>query len=522
MTDEIRHDDGATAVENPPAEGTTAVENPPSEGASADLTPAEDAPQKLRQEVTMTDIGPCKKHIRVVVNQEDIQGRMKDHFNKLALDSSLTGFRPGKAPRRLIEKRFFKDVAQQVKGEVLLASLEQLGEDHEVAPLSPPQIDPTKIELPKDGPLVYEFEVEVRPEFDLPEYKGLSLKRPVKTFTNDDVAETRRRLLADQGQIVPKENGEVEIGDLIVADMTVQDGDREVGSLKETTLRVERQLAFKDSIARKFGEQVKGAKAGDTRAVDVQMAQSAAGGLGGKTLRATLVVKDIKTIRLPELTPEYCETNFGVRSAEAFDEMLRAALERNLAHEQRRSARMQVMEAINAAAKWDLPEDLLRRQARRAMSRRIMEMRADGMSDAEIQKRTRVLEQDILQMTAMTLKEHFVLQKIAEKEEIDVNEDDMTAEIERMADQNDESPRKVRARLEKEDMMEALMAEMIEREALDLILDSAKYEDVALDAEASEADQISSVEEQAVRGDMTDPTATPPAEAETHSETPGQ
>jgi trigger factor len=173
---------------------------------------------------------------------------MKDHFDKLGHDSSLTGFRPGKAPRRLIEKRFFKEVAQQVKGEVLLASLEQLGEDHEVAPLSPPQIDPAKIELPVDGPLVYEFEVEVRPEFDLPEYKGLSLKRPVKTFTPDDVAETRRRLLADQGQIVPKENGTVAIGDLVVVDMHVKDGDKEVGKLDETTLRVERQLAFKDGI----------------------------------------------------------------------------------------------------------------------------------------------------------------------------------------------------------------------------------------------------------------------------------
>jgi trigger factor len=492
MTDEIRPDEGATAVENPP-EGTD--------------TPAEDGPKKLRQDVTMKDIGPCKKHIRVVVNQEDIQGRMKDHFDKLSHDSSLTGFRPGKAPRRLIEKRFFKDVAQQVKGEVLLASLEQLGEDHEVAPLSPPQIDPTKIELPKDGPLVYEFEVEVRPEFDLPEYKGLKLKRPVKTFTDEDVAETRRRLLADQGQIVPKEGGTVEIGDLVVADMHVKDGDKEVGKLEETTLRVERQLAFKDGIAKKFGEQISGAKAGDTRTIDVQLSQAAAGGLGGKLLHATLTVKDVKTVRLPELTEEYCEENFGVRSAEAFDELLRAALERNLAHEQRRAARMQVMEAINAAAKWDLPEDLLRRQASRAMSRRIMEMRADGIPEAEIAKRRRVLEQDILQMTAMTLKEHFVLQKIAEKEKIDVNDDDITAEIERMADQSDESPRKVRARLEKEDMMEALMAEMIERMALDLILDSAQYEDVPLDAEAAGADQISTVEVQAVEGHMTDPTA---------------
>ena len=508
MTDEIRSDGSATAVETPPTESATAVETPPEEHTTTAVeTPPVEVSKKLRQDVTMNDIGPCKKHIRVVVNQEDIQDRMKDHFNKLAHESSLMGFRPGKAPRKLIEKRFFKDVAQKVKGEVLLASLEQLGEDHEVAPLAPPQIDPTKIDLPKDGPLVYEFEVEVRPEFDLPEYRGLHLKRPVKTFTPDDVAEMRRRVLAPRGQIVPKENGQVELGDLIIADMHVRDGDKEVGKLEETTFRVDRQLAFKDGIATKFGAQVKGAKAGDTRTIDVQLSESAAVGLAGKLLHATLVVKDVKTIRLPELTPEYCRTHLAVHSAEQFDEVLVAGLERNLAHEQRRYARMQVLDAINAAATWELPPDLLRRQAHRALSRRIMEMRADGMTDEEIENRKRVLEQDILKMTAMTLKEHFVLQKIAEKEKIEVDEDDMTAEIERIADQSNILPRKVRARLEKEDMMESLMAEMIERLALNLILEAAHYEEVPVGTDVGDASQISSIEVQAVQGQMTDPTA---------------
>src|SRR4051794_7504059 len=153
MTDENRPEgtpESATAVETPP---TPPAEEQQPEGSG-----------KLRQEVAIKDIGPCKKHIRVVVNQEDIQSRMSEHFKKLAGESNMMGFRPGKAPRRLIEKRFFKDVSQQVKSEVLLASLEQLGDDHDIAPLSPPQIDPEKIELPKAGPLVYEFEVEVRPE----------------------------------------------------------------------------------------------------------------------------------------------------------------------------------------------------------------------------------------------------------------------------------------------------------------------------------------------------------------------
>jgi trigger factor len=104
-----------------------------------------------------------------------------------------------------------------------------------------------------------------------------------------------------------------------------------------------------------------------------------------------------------------------------------------------------------------------------------------------------------------------VLQKIAEVEKIDVTDDDLNDEIERLAEQNNES-RRVRARLEREDLLDALAAEMIERKALDLILDSAEYEDVPLGQEDQPA--VSTVEAQAVPGEIHDPTAESAAPAE--------
>ena len=139
-----------------------------------------------------------------------------------------------------------------------------------------------------------------------------------------------------------------------------------------------------------------------------------------------------------------------------------------------------------------------------------MEMQSEGISEEEIRSRERMLQQDILQTTALSLKEHFVLQKIAEVEKIDVDEADIDDEIERMAEQADESPRRVRARLEKDDLLEALAAEIIERKTLDLILDSAEYEDMPLDPEAGTP--ATTVEVQTVPGEMTDLTAPPPEE----------
>jgi trigger factor len=498
MTDEKRPEDT-------PSTPHEHAHEPGAETATA--TAAE--PAKLHQSVEIRDVGPCKKHIKVTVERKDIDDRFGEKFSELVSDANVAGFRPGKAPRRIIERRYQREVGDQVKTEVLLASLQQLAEDNDIAPLSAPDLDPANIDLPRQGPLVYEFEVEVRPQFDLPNYKGLKLRRPIHTFTEDEVVQEERRLLTPYGQIVPKPDGDAQIGDLLVVDAVIRDGDREIGKLNEATIRVNKQLAFKDGIAENFAEQVKGAKAGDTRTVDIKLSSAAADpALRGKSVQATLTIKDVKTVNLPELTHEFLH-NFGVHTPEQLRELIQVVLQRRLEYQQRQSARRQVLEHIAAASAWELPPDLLRRQAHKAMARKIMEMRADGISDEEIQGRRRLLEQDILQSTALALKEHFVLQKIAEVEKIDVNDDDLNEEIERIAEQDGESPRRVRARLEREDLLDALAAEMIERKALDLILGSAEYEDVPLGQEDQPA--VSTVEAQAVPGEIQDLTAEPPA-----------
>src|SRR5262249_35680232 len=139
-------------------------------------------------------------------------------------------------------------------------------------------------------------------------------------------------------------------------------------------------------------------------------------------------VKDVKTLRYPELTHEFLHT-FGVHSPEQLRELLGVVLQRRLTNTQRTSAREQVISQIAAAATWELPEDLLRRQARKAMQRRIMDMQADGIKEEEINQRIRLMQQDILESTRRSLQEHFVLQKIAEVEKIDVDDDDLNDEI---------------------------------------------------------------------------------------------
>src|SRR5205823_9216323 len=126
----------------PPAPQDAAAGAPAAAEADPEGDGAPEAAAKLRQEVVITDAGPCKKHIKVTVNREDIDTRIDEKMTDLVRKDHpmVAGFRPGKAPRKVIERRFQKDVHEQVRGEVLMASLEQIAEDHDVAPLAPPNI----------------------------------------------------------------------------------------------------------------------------------------------------------------------------------------------------------------------------------------------------------------------------------------------------------------------------------------------------------------------------------------------
>jgi trigger factor len=495
----------ATAPEAPQAAAGARPEGPAAPPAEGKKDAEE--PLKLTQTVELKDIGPCKKHIKVEVDRGAIDKLLDEKYSELVTDANVAGFRPGKAPRRIIERRFHKDVTDQVKAQVLLQSLEQLADEHDVAPLSSPELDPAKIDIPKEGPFVYEFDVEVRPEFDLPDYKGLKLRRPVRTFSEEDVAEEECKILAPHGKLVPKPQGDAQLSDHLIADLTTRDGGRVLSALKAVNVRVEARLVFKDGVAERFLEQVKGVSAGQSRTVDVTISENVAdASLRGKTVQAQFDVKEVKSLVLPELTREFLH-EFGVHTPEQLRERVRVLLQRRLEYLQRQSAREQVLAHIDEAARWELPQDLLARQARKALARRVMEMRSGGMSEEEIKARERLLKQDVLRTTALALKELFVLQKIAEIEKLDATDDDVQDEIERIAAQTDETPRRVRARLEKEEMLDALAGEIIERKALDLVLENAEYEDMPIGPQDDRG--VATVEEQAVPGEIQDRTAVP-------------
>ena len=110
-----------------------------------------------------------------------------------------------------------EDIPEDHKANQRRLFLEQLAEEQQISPLSPPELDPKSIVVPEEGPFVYEFDIEVRPEFDIPPYKGLKIRRPTHVFNEDDVKKEMKSFLEPYGQVVPKENPVVELDDIVTS-----------------------------------------------------------------------------------------------------------------------------------------------------------------------------------------------------------------------------------------------------------------------------------------------------------------
>lgn len=427
--------------------------------------------------VEITDAGPCKKHVKVVIPRPEVEKFFDREFSELVQSAAVAGFRPGKAPRKLIERRFRKEVADKVKGSMLMQSLEQIGEEQKLDPLSEPELDVHSIEIPEDGDFLYEFDVEVRPQFALPDYKGLSIKRPTREFTNEDVEEAFQDFIRRHGTLVRK-GAPATKGDYVLVDVRFVHAGDVVREFEDLTLRVDEELTFRDGVIERFLEGMAGAVEGDTREFKVHLSDSVSRqDLAGRTIDAVFIVKEVKDLVPPNLDSEFFE-RFGVADVGQIKDELRAGLERRLQQAQRQAATEQVMEKIVEHADLELPQDLLRRQAERTLRRTVLDLEYAGYSEEEIRARLNRLRQNSLAATAKSLKQQFVLQAIAEAEDIKVDLPDVEEEIAAIAERSGESARRVRARVEKEGLTDAIGMQVLERKTIDRILSYATTHDV--------------------------------------------
>lgn len=451
----------------------------------------EDEVKKLELDVQVTSPSACERHVTVTIARDDIERYFDNAFAEMMPNAAVPGFRIGRAPRKIVESRFRDDVTNQVKSSLLLDSLEQISSEERFTAISEPSFDLEAVEVPKEGPMTFEFTIEVRPEFDLPKWKGLSLKRPVREFTDADINEQLEQMLSRYGQLVPHE-GPASDGDYLTLNITSTSDGRQVAREEEEVVRIRPNLSFRDAKLEGFSKLMNGVQAGDTRSAEVELSRDASNvELRGKKVTLDFEVLDVKKLKLPELTAEFLDEIGDFESEENLRDAIRRNLERQLEYQQQRNARVQISSLLTKSADWELPPGLLERQSARELERAVMELRRSGFSEAEIRARENQLRQNSAASTATALKEHFILERIAEDEKIDVDEGDYDKEVFLLAMQSGESPRRVRAQLEKRGLMDVLRNQIIERKVLELVQSEAKFKDEPYEPQKIDTEAIS-------------------------------
>lgn len=481
--------------------GETEIESPEAATAAASDEASSAAPPKVKLdlEVEITDAGPCKKHLKVAVSRADIARHFDQSFGEMRKEAAVPGFRPGRAPRQLVERRFKKQVSGQVKQNLLMATLEQLDEEHKLKAIATPQLDVDAIDLPDDGPMRFEMDVEVQPDIKLPAYKALSVRRPMKQIGEADIDRQLITFRERSAQLVPKLEGGAEVGDFVTADLIFHRDGRTHNEAKEVQFRLQPELRFQDGRVPDLAGALTGAKPGDVREASAEVGSASADPeLRNQQIGVTIKVLDLKQLRLPEVDAAFIATT-GFDTLDDLRTALRGMLERRFEFQQRQEIRKGVLDDLLAQTPFDLPADLVTRQERSTLRNRIAELRQGGLGDAEIRAREAELRSNAHESTTRSLKEFFLLSQIADAEGIKVEDEDFNQEVEAIAARNDENPRRVRARIEKDGLEDALATQILERKALDRILEYVKFEEVPL------------VEEQAVETLDRNASAEPPA-----------
>ena len=206
---------------------------------------------KLTLEVKIDKPGACQRHVTVTVAREDVDRYLTEAFDELKPKAEVPGFRPGHAPRKLVETRFKDQVSNQVKGSLLMDSLSQVSDEYEFSAISEPDFDLNAVSIPEEGPFTFEFDIEVRPEFDIPAWGGLHLERPVRQYSDDDVERHLAKLLKRHGKLIVRD-GAAELGDVLSVDIRVSHDGKVIAEHQDVRVTVLPNLSLRDATISDF------------------------------------------------------------------------------------------------------------------------------------------------------------------------------------------------------------------------------------------------------------------------------
>ena len=429
--------------------------------------------------VVIEEAGACRKKVCVEIPEEVIKDAIDEQYDSLRKDALVPGFRKGRAPRQLLEKRFGKETTEQVKLKLLADASDSAIKDNDLNVLRDPDIDFEKIELPAAGPLKFDFEVEVRPEFDLPQLEGIEVKKTKLEVTDEQIDREIEQLQKWSGVWTPRQGQEVELDDQIIADAILKaDGTEEEEKLDNIEIYV-RQNGFVGAIpVEKLDELLVGAKAGETRQTSVEVPKTYfREEYRGKKVDVRVTIKDVKWLKPAALNEDFLK-RFGVEDENELREKMRDTLQSRLETQQRTEMTEQIYKYMLDNTNFDLPVDVVADQATMLLQRQYSSLTARGLGREQIEEQMEQLRAGSEQQAKEQLKTFFIMDKIAEKLEIDVSEEELNGHIAQLAIQQGQRPERMREEMVRNGSLAQFRLQVRENKCVAKLLESAKITEI--------------------------------------------
>jgi len=430
--------------------------------------------------ISLEDAGPGTKKVTIEIPEVRIQDTLEQQFKELRKEAAIPGFRPGHAPRKLIERKFSDDVREQVRSQLIRDSYQEAVEKNSLNVLGEPEFENTEaIKLPESGPLKYTFSVEVQPDITLPDLKGLKIKKPKVDVTDENVQQAYNNLRDQQGALVPVEDRGVIAKDFLSADVQIKADGAEIVHQHDAQL-VARPGRVAGVQVDELDQKLDGMKPGEKREINVHVPEGHADEkLRGKDVVIEISLKDIKKLEPREVNQEFLD-ELGFANDQELRDALREQLVERIGADVQQAQREQVHAHLLQNVNVELPTKLSAKQTERVVNRRAVSLMTRGMSQDQVVSNLEKLKEGAVEEGARELKLFFILQKLAQDQGVDVDEAELNGRIAMMAAQRGERPEKMKQEMNKDGSLMNLYIQTREQKAVDNVIKGAEIEEVEL------------------------------------------
>jgi trigger factor len=417
---------------------------------------------------------PGMATLRIELPPEDVRKEWDAIASNYSRYARIPGYRAGKAPRQVIEKKFRKEIQDELTKALVSKSYHEAIAEKQLRVVS--LTDVGDVEFGEDRSMRFRATVVTAPEFELPDYKNIPVQLPAIAVSETEVDTAIERLRDQAADFVDVKDRELAMGDFAVIDFTgAIDGVPISELVPEASKNLHGGKKFwlhlaPENFLPKFGEQIVGMKPGDMRSVQVEFPDEfPVTELAGKKADYAVTLSEIKEKVLPAMDDAFAAKIMPEKTLAE----LRHAIEHNLEHEKEheveRAKEQQLMKFLHERIAFDLPPPLLKNETRRALNELVHRNRERGVPDELLKGKEKELIEGAGSLAAHRLKTNFILHRIAEAEKIEVTREEIDEAIRAQAAHYSVSVEKMRKEFEENDRMNGLAEEILLGKTLDFL-----------------------------------------------------